>query len=179
MQALHITGGACLNQGLVALVEGNAADGRHLRRQRALGNFGRAYAQVLLNPRTDGDISLVAVPIGIDGYQHHVHEGRLGRLVELVARHHGVVVVQNFAAIGRVCVTRLDACGDVAAGGLFAFGNVLGQCLGCRWHGTCRSGRVGCGSGHAALHAQRIQAVSCCNGQYHGDHGGHGQGKSF
>ena len=56
----------------------------------------------------DLDRTRVAAIVAIDRHQHHVHEGRLAGLVELLLRIHGVVVVQGF-------VCSRPTSGDVSA----------------------------------------------------------------
>ena len=125
VQALHVARSTRLHNNLVAFVEGNAAHRRNLRRELALCDHRRAHPQVLLDARADGYLSLVGVAICIYGYQHHVHERRLGRLVELVAWHHGVVVVKDLAAVGRVHIPSLDAFGHMPPRCLLALSDAL------------------------------------------------------
>jgi hypothetical protein len=76
MESLDETGRARLDHGLVAFVECDVADGGHFGRECALGDGGRAQAQVLLRPGIDRDLALVGVAtaVGVDRHQHHVHE---------------------------------------------------------------------------------------------------------
>ena len=166
VQAFDETRGARLHKGLVALVEGDVAHSRNLERQRSLCHFGCAHAQILLNARADRDLACFTavasvIALGIDRHQHHVHKRRLGGAVELIARHHRVLVVQHLAPGGRVQVSGLDALVDMAARGCFAFGHGLGdhtraggslcirRCAGFGSIGTLR---------HALLHTHLVHA---------------------
>ena len=160
MQALDVAGSTGLHGGLVAFVEGDAADSGDGWRQRALGDRHRAHAQVLLQAGADRDGAAFAGPavptaVRVDGHQHHVHEGRLGGLVEPVPGHHGVVVVQDPAAGGRIDIAGLEARREVSAGGVLALRDALRDGLrgrrGRRWRG---------GHAHAALQAGGVQAVA-------------------
>jgi hypothetical protein len=74
-QPFDVATGPSLHKSLVALVKGNAAHGKYLGREQALGDSSGTHAQVLLDAWADGDIALVGTAIGVDRHQHHVHEG--------------------------------------------------------------------------------------------------------
>ena len=100
MEPLHVAGRARLHDGLVALVEGDAADGLDAAGQAARHDLGGTDAEVLLHPRADAHRAFVGAGVGIHRDELHVHERRLAGLVELAARHHRVVPVQHPAAVG-------------------------------------------------------------------------------
>jgi hypothetical protein len=143
VQLLDVAHRPGLHHRLVALVPGNAADRADHGPQRTLNDLGRAHAEVLLDARAHRDRALiVAAGAAIDRHQHHVHEGRLRRRVEAFAGHHGVVVVEDGLAGGRIDIAGLDTLLDVASRRGLAGGDAAGRVLGPR--------RVGRGSCHAA-----------------------------
>ena len=125
MQAFDVASGARLHNHLIALVVGDAAHGRYLWREHAFGDGCGAHTEILLDARTDGDLALIGVTLGVNRHQHHVHERRLGGLVKLVSGHHRVVVIQDFLARFGVHVTGFNTRCDVAFGGRFSLSNAL------------------------------------------------------
>ena len=173
VQLLHIAHGARTHQRLVALVPGHAADHGDLRHQRTLHHRRCAQPEVLLDARAYRDAARVRRAVaGVARHQHHVHEGRLRGGVKLLARHHGVVVVEDAPPRHRVDVAGLQAALDVAPRGVLALrhGPLAGVGGGGR-RAVGHGARAGWSAGpHALLHAEPPGATA--HGREH-DHGGH------
>ncbi len=96
IQTFNEANAACLHHGYIAFVVRHAADGNDYRGQIALGDFSGTNAQILLYPRTDIDLAIVAGIIGVDRDQFHIHERRFTRFVEFLVRHHRIMPIQHF-----------------------------------------------------------------------------------
>ena len=126
MEAFNKPVGTGLDYKLVALVPGNAAQGLQLRAEGAQHHFGGAQSEVLLHARADGYAAAVhARCAAVDRHQHHVHKRRFRRRVKAFSGHHGVVVINDALAVGRVQVACLEAVPDVAARGGFPSCNAV------------------------------------------------------
>ena len=163
MQFFHETHGARAHHCLLVFVPGHVAYDAHFRRQRTFQHRGGAQAQVLLDARAHRDAACVcSVATGVARHQHHVHERRLGGRVEVSARHHGVVVVQDAQPGGRIQVAGLESIVYVPARGRFALRNgPLGRIVvgGCGLHLWCTGLH---GVAQALLHAQPPGAGAHC-----------------
>ena len=114
---------------LIALVPGHVARHREACIQGALSHLCRAKAQALLDARAHrhcAGVGTRARTARVARHQHHVHEGRFARSLEVLAGHHGVVVVQDHPAGHRVHVARLEAVSQVAGGGFAALNHTPG-----------------------------------------------------
>ncbi len=89
---------ASLHDDDVAFVVSHVADCGDRARERPRHGLRRAYAEVLLEPRVNGDTPSARRVAGIDGDELHVHERRLAGLVEPRPRHHRIVPVQHALA---------------------------------------------------------------------------------
>ena len=76
----------------------DVADRRDSAGKRPGHRLRGSHAEVLLQPRVNGDSACVERVVGIDRDELHVHEGRLAGLVELCLRHHGIVPVKHALA---------------------------------------------------------------------------------
>ncbi|XHO06997.1 hypothetical protein ACEQUB_p00243 (plasmid) [Ralstonia syzygii] len=105
---LHERTGTGLDDLHAALVHGDIARRLQHGAQASQPGLGRADTQVLSNAAVDGDAAAASLPVRVDRHELHVHERRLARLVETLARHHRVVPVQHLLAGLRIDVAGLE-----------------------------------------------------------------------
>ncbi|MNL57216.1 hypothetical protein D3C87_1807620 [compost metagenome] len=103
--------GSRLNHLDTALIDGDIARRLEHGAHPARLDLGRADAKILRDMAVDHDTvtaAAAAIPVRIHRHELHVHEGRLARLVEALAGHHGIMPVQDFLAGFRIGVARLE-----------------------------------------------------------------------
>ena len=98
---MDISARSWLDDGDISAVVGEDARHGDFRLENSELRRCRANAEVLDKARINPDARFGGFSRAF-GYQHHVHEGRLARLVKALSGHHRIVPVEHVLALCRI-----------------------------------------------------------------------------